>query len=176
MTGEPAKSGVSSLTRSAADSAPDLFGEIAGEVEAAAGAGAFAPPPRRGAGRPAGSPNRTTLKVAEILRRLGYRDPIEQLAAVASMDPVTLGDALCEGLHAKPEARVAARLKAAELIRKAAVDLMPYWHQRLPQAVDVTVRGEQRTLVVIADASEQYQTLSDVVARVSDGEASDDAD
>lgn len=179
MSGDEPKTGVSCVTQAAeGEDSADLFGEVQGEIETARLAGgAFAPPAKRAAGRPKGSGDRKTLKVFALLRAQGYRDPMEQLAALASMDPVTLGDRLCKGLgDLKPADRLRARETAAKLVAKAAGDLMPFAYRRLPQEVEVRSEGEHRTLFVIADASEQYQTLSGVARDVSDDGASDDED
>lgn len=158
----------------------DLFLDVGREIDLAAQrGGAFAPPAgaKRGVGRPRGSGDRKTLKMWEVLRARGYRDPMEQLAALASSDPNDLGDALCEGVAGlKPEHRVGARVKAAAIIAKAAADLMPYAYRRLPQEVEVTETRETRTLFVIADATQQNQTLSATALDVSDGGLSDDPD
>lgn len=158
----------------AENSEPDLFEEVSAEVEAAAArGGVIAPPAKRGAGRPKGSGDRKTLAMFQILRAKGYADPMERLAALASSDPVTLGDAMCEGLSLKPEQRLTARIKAGQMIAKAASDLMPYAYRRLPQELEVSGQVETRTLFVIADATKQNQGLSARVVGVSDGDASD---
>ena len=94
-------------------------------------------PPRRG--RPPGSPNRTTVQLQKLLLAKGYRDPAEFLAAIQSMDVADLAEALaCD------------KIAAATLQVRAAEKLMPYFHQMLPQAVEV--KGDApRKLIVMGD-------------------------
>jgi hypothetical protein len=116
---------------------------------------AIRPAPRRGPGRPAGSPNRSTAKVREFLIARGYRDPMEQLAAVAAMD---LNDLVALGIDAKDA--LALQIKAADA-------LMPYWHQQQPKPTAVQATPV-RHLIVIADGAalkgEQDQRVVDVTA------------
>lgn len=124
---------------------------------------AIKPPQRRGPGRPAGSPNRATTKVKELLLARGYRDPIEMLAAVVSMD---LGDLKALGIKG-PE--------ALSLQIRAAAELIPYFHQALPKQVEV--RGDpERPLFVIRRASpandEADQRVIDVTPNASHGATS----
>ena len=163
----------------------DLFAAIDAEVEAFAGQ-AIAPP-KRGAGRPPGSPNRSTLQLQGYLRARGYRDPAEFLAATASMDARALAAALAG--HGKPDlVTFDQAIEALKLQRAAAAELMPYFHQRMPQAVHHT--GDNgRPLIMIVDAAtaargasrdgamsaydlEEIQALGDDAPRPSHGEAS----
>jgi hypothetical protein len=96
-------------------------------------------PPKRRAGRPEGSPNRSTLQLQKFLMQRGYRDPAEFLASVYSMDVKDLARRLgCKAIE------------ALEVQRKAAAECMPYFHQRMPQAVHHTGDGA-RPLIIIAD-------------------------
>lgn len=141
-------------------------------------------PPKRGPGRPIGSKSRTTLQLSRFLQAKGYRDPAEFLAAIVSMNTTELAAelALEEG----------GRLEALKLQITAAKELMPYFHQRMPLAVE-RVGENHRPLFIIndgpaglgarlADAVERmsaheivdYQQVSDAEPVAShDGEASD---
>lgn len=133
----------------------DLFGvldeEVAGFVSAT-----IAAPVKRGPGRPPGSPNRTTLQLQRYLQARGYRDPAEFLASLVSMDTRALAAALRGPVPPREDGEVppvgfGEALAALELQRKAASDLMPYFHQRMPQQVEH--RGEgARPLIIIHDA------------------------
>ncbi len=123
-------------------SAADLFAAELADFDGQA----IAPPVKRGAGRPAGSPNRTTLQLQKMLMARGYRDPAEFLAAVMSMDT-------CE---------LAARLgcEPAEAIKhqlRAAGELLPYFHQRMPLAVEHTGEGARPVIVISDQAFVQVQ-------------------
>lgn len=195
--GDPSKSALASLasemgpavahTRGGAEisDGPDLFGALDAEVEGFAGQ-AIAPP-RRGPGRPAGSPNRSTLQLQAFLRQRGYRDPAEFLAATASMDVRALAAALAG--HNKPDlVTFDQAIEALKLQRSAAAELLPYFHQRMPQAVHHT--GDNgRPVIMIVDAAtaargvradgamsafeiEEIQALTDAAAPPSHGDAS----
>lgn len=110
-------------------------------------AGAIRPPKRR-VGRPPGSPNRTTLQLQRLLLARGYRDPAEFLAAIVTGDPRQLA----ADLAGKPLDLVtfAEALEVAKLQRQAADGLMPYFHQKMPTAVEV--KGDApRQLIVMGD-------------------------
>jgi hypothetical protein len=127
-------------TPAAAESQGDLLrSELDGEL-ALFGDQPIAPPIKRGPGRPAGSPNRTTLQLQALLRARGYRDPAEFLASIVSMSLADLEKVL--GNDCEP-------IEALKLQRQAAADLMPYFHTRMPQAVEFKA-PEARPLVVIS--------------------------
>lgn len=132
-------------TRAAGEVSADLFAEFDREAQAYQDS---AIPAKRGAGRPAGSPNRTTTKMKAWLLAKGYRDPAEFLAAIMSAD--TLQTAMMTGCD--PGDVLKLQVKAAE-------GLMPYFHQALPKQVDVKTDGP-RSLIVILDRSEQFQGLT----------------
>jgi len=163
---------------SAAEAEADLFRAFEDEVQAVATT-TISAPARRGPGRPAGSVNRTTKQLQRFLLQRGYRDPAEMLAALASMDTAELGDALCAGLGddggpAPAGMRLQARLKALDVQRGAAAELMAYFHQRMPAQIDVATKSETRALFIIADGrDEQNQTLSLHVSDASDSVSSD---
>jgi hypothetical protein len=127
--------------------AGDLFA-FDQEVEAFAG-DTFAPPAKRGPGRPPGSPNRTTLQLQRLLMARGYRDPAERLAAIQSMDPRELARALA-GLEDVKLVTFDQALEAAKLQNRAAEALLPYFHQKMPIAVQHSGDG-QRPLIIIND-------------------------
>lgn len=129
------------------DGQADLLG-FDDEIGQFADAAVRPPAVKRGAGRPAGSVNRTTLQLQRWLLAKGYRDPAEFLAAVVTMDARDLAAALA-GVEAKHVTfkQASAVLK---IQRSAAADLMPYFHQRKPQQVEHVGEGA-RPLIIIAD-------------------------
>ena len=134
---------------------------------------AVAPPAKRGAGRPAGSPNRATSKVREYLLARGYRDPMELQAAIVAADPKELAKALVVAGEAVTTAMVFEVLK---LQQKAADALMPYFHQAQPKALEVKVEGARPLMVfgvMTAPKGVADQGLKDVTPQASqiEGEA-----
>jgi hypothetical protein len=128
---------------------------------------AVAPPAKRGAGRPAGSPNRATSKVREYLLARGYRDPMELQAAIVAADPKELAKALVVAGEAVTTAMVFEVLK---LQQKAADALMPYFHQAQPKALEVKVEGARPLMVfgvMTAPKAEADQGLKDVTPQAS---------
>lgn len=108
-------------------------------------------PPRR-AGRPPGSPNRATLKLKQLLLARGYRDPAEMLAATMSMDVRELAAALRPEGPAKTSVTFDQAHEALKLQVRAAEALLPYFHQKMPIAVEHS--GERhRPVIIINDAS-----------------------
>lgn len=127
---------------------------------------AIAPPAKRGAGRPAGSPNRATSKVREYLLARGYRDPMELLAAVVAMDLAEL-----KGIGIDVKDALALQISAAD-------KLMPYFHQAQPKSLEVKVEGARPLMIfgqMTAPKGEGHQALRDVTPRASqiEGVASD---
>ena len=85
---------------------------------------------RRGRGRPKGARNRRTAEMLEFLERLGYEPPMLKLARIAAADTRTMATALgCR------------KLEAFDRQQRALEALLPYWHQKLPQALEVDSRG-----------------------------------
>lgn len=85
---------------------------------------------RRGRGRPKGARNRRTAEMLEFLERLGYEPPMLKLARIAAADTRTMATALgCR------------RIEAFDRQQRALEALLPYWHQKLPQAHEVDARG-----------------------------------
>lgn len=143
---------VSHTPAPAAEPAGDLFGfeqELSLFEDQA-----IAPPVRRGPGRPPGSVNRTTLQLQRLLMAKGYRDPAEFLASIVTMDVRALAGELSEPRKADDdsgrEVMTVNRGAALQLQLRAAEALMPYFHQKMPIAVD---HGGQvaRPLIIIRD-------------------------
>jgi hypothetical protein len=135
---------------------------------------AVAPPVKRGAGRPAGSPNRATSKVREYLLARGYRDPMELQAAIVAADPKELAQALVVAGEAVTTAMV---LEVLKLQQKAADALMPYFHQAQPKALEVKVEGARPLFVfgaMAAPKGEPDQRLKDVTPQASQIEVRQD--
>lgn len=167
----------------------DLFGEL--DLEVAAFDRSTVAPPRR-AGRPKGSPNRSTLQLQRYLMSRGYRDPAEFLAATMSMDVRQLAARLA-GHEDASRVSFDQALDVLDLQRRAAGELLPYFHKRLPQAVEVTGEGA-RPLIMIMDGavgaasagagaetmsafeSVEYQEVSDTGNGKSQADRSQDAD
>ncbi len=115
---------------------------------------AIAPPAKRGPGRPPGSPNRTTLQLQRLLLAKGYRDPAEFLASILSMDVRALAGELSEPSKDDDDKdRVVMQVhrgQALQLQIRAAEALLPYFHQKMPIAVQHSGDG-QRPLIIIND-------------------------
>lgn len=116
---------------------------------------------KRGRGRPAGSQNKRSADLANYLLSMGYRDPALNLADLANADPAALALEL-GAIEVNPEMTAAEQLrhlvkaeklsqaqviflieKAYAMIDDANAELMPYFHAKRPQAiqVDKTLRG-----------------------------------
>lgn len=133
--------------------AGDLFAGLDAEVSAHDGA-TIAPPAKRGPGRPANSPNRSTLQLQRYLMASGARDPAEFLASIVSMDTRKLAETLRPD-HGKPGANPATFdqvSSALDVQVRAARELMPYFHQKMPIAVQHS-GNEGRPVIVINDHS-----------------------
>ncbi|WP_156771716.1 hypothetical protein [Labrys sp. WJW] len=114
----------------------DLFGLELQQLE-----GATIAPPKKGPGRPPGSPNRTTLQYAKLMAAKGYRNPLEFLCAIFSMDVKEL----C--------ARTGLKLSDAFNSQiRAAAEALPYFEQAMPKAVEVKAETA-RPLIIIQDGS-----------------------
>jgi hypothetical protein len=134
---------------------------------------AIAPPAKRGAGRPAGSPNRATSKVREYLLARGYRDPLEQAAALVTADPRELAAKLANKAPQLVTFGEALAVLAEQ--GKARGQLLPYFHQEMPKPKEPE-REVERHFVVIVDSPEkaqQVQRVIDARANPSQGEADD---
>lgn len=92
----------------------------------------------KGPGRPKGSRNRRTMMNLQLMEASGYRNPMVFLAEIRSRPSELLAKELgCT------------RTRAAELQIQAAIAELPYWNQKLPQAVDLDITdnrgGDQRS-------------------------------
>jgi hypothetical protein len=116
---------------------------------------------KRARGRPPGSQNKRSADLANYLLNMGYRDPAVNLADLANADPLALALELSalpprddlaphEYLGAAIQAGLLSRAAASDLIEKAQAlsksanaELMPYFHAKRPQAIDINknVRG-----------------------------------
>lgn len=116
---------------------------------------------KRARGRPPGSQNKRSTDLANYLLSMGYRDPAVNLADLANADPLALalelsglpprddlapheylGAAIQDGLLSRGAASDLIE-KAQALSKSANAELMPYFHAKRPQAiqVDKTLRG-----------------------------------
>lgn len=160
---------------------PDLLRDFEAETDLFADQ-PIAPPVKRGPGRPVGSVSRTTKQLQSYLVARGYRDPAEFLAALVTADTRELAAKL--GIEDRAE--------VLKIQRSAAVDLMPYFHQR-QGPTEAPREPQARPLVMILEAGagsalragdlamsindvEQYQGHSDIDANASHGDASHDED
>jgi hypothetical protein len=138
------------------------------EVDAFGGQ-AIKPPRPRGPGRPPGSPNRTTSRIRELLLARGYRDPLEQAAALVSGDPREIAAALAKKKVEDVTFGEALAVLAEQ--GKARGQLLPYFHQEMPK-VKEPEREAPRVMVVIADSPEKAQQVQRVIERAA-GSAGD---
>ena len=119
-------------------------------------AGQTIAPVKRGPGRPKGVVDRTTLQLSRFLRAKGYRDPAEFLASIVSMDTRELARELGEeGLAGVVELQV-----------KAAKELMPYFHQKMPLAVEHKGTAA-RPLFIINDGEGMGAMIAGAIDRMS---------
>lgn len=94
-------------------------------------------PVMRRRGRPPGARNRRTAEMLEYLEHLGFEPPMLALAKRAAVPTKELAKALRVKLG-----------DAYKMQQDALVALLPYWHQRLPQEVDVKGKIAAGMLVV----------------------------
>lgn len=173
MTGDLGKSGAEMSTHAAASTparaedeaeavAVDLFASLDGLADVHREQ-AIKPPAPRGPGRPPGTPNRSSQRMREYLAARGYRDPMEYLASIVSMD---LKDIIKLGI--KPADAMALQIRAA-------AELQPYNHQRMPAQVEVKHEGARPLMIVTPVVKvEQYQGDSAKVVNGSHDERSHD--
>lgn len=151
--------------------AADLDAELAGLGDVTGGVA-----PKRGPGRPPGSPNRQTRQMAGLLRARGYRDPWEFLAALYT----TPTRDLMRAIGAEDAEKI------VEVQRKAASEVMKYTYSPMPVAVEHTGEGGRPVVAVMlggagpGDAAKVVDGLSLPIVqyqRVSEGQggASHDA-
>ena len=122
--------------------------------------------PSRGRGRPAGSRNRRTAEWAGYLLQR-YASPLEVLAQMATAPVAELATKLgCSPLEAMMEKR------------HAATALLPYLHQRMPLAVDLTNHRVVTLTIVDAPLEQADDMASEILQVVQDqgfSELPDDA-
>jgi hypothetical protein len=137
---------------------PDLIGADAQRLDTGADA------ERRGPGRPPGARNRRTLEMANYLLSR-YASPLEILAQIATARVDDLKrDIGCTRLEALQEKRL------------AALALLPYVHQKMPVAVDVTNRNVVHLNIVVEETAAPDAPEDTLTARVLDAIAQSDAD
>lgn len=151
LAGDPAGSGAEAATNGR-----DLADLIAGspDIEAQdllAVAAELAAAPRRGRGRPAGSPNRKNKEMIDYLAALGHRDPWVTLSMIQSADTMQLARALATALTYKgkimrdedgnPILEIAP-VQVLGIQKAAAEALMKYHHAAQPQQLDLPMDGE----------------------------------
>lgn len=139
----------------ASEAMADLFLALDGEVDQFRDQAV--PPPKRGPGRPKGSPNRSTKQMAQFLAARGYRDPLEFLAAIYSADTRELAASLL----GKAEKDVTAD-QALDVFRqqmRAAEAVRPYLHQQMPTQVEMQV-AEARPLIIIHEGNQSLRDVS----------------
>lgn len=91
-------------------------------------------------GRPPGARNKRTLEMVAYLSSQ-YRSPLESLAIISN-----------SGIDELPERLGCSKLEALQEVRNAATALLPYWHQKMPLAVDVTNRRVVHLNIFDADS------------------------
>lgn len=108
----------------------------------------------KGRGRPKGSKNKSNQLFRDYLLKQGYRHPGLNLADLANADPHKLASELSQPYRVKAGPRAGELVEASctpaealELIRKANVELMPYFESKRP--VDVQVTERQLGVLVI---------------------------
>jgi hypothetical protein len=106
---------------------------------------------RRARGRPKGSQNRASKDLAEYLLRMGFSDPALNLAKLANADPVQLAKEL--SVEERDKDGIIWRVgcdpaKAMDMIVKANAELLPYFHAKRPQQVEVP-DGQQLGVMII---------------------------
>jgi hypothetical protein len=152
--------------------------------------------PRRGAGRPPGSPNRSTVQLKRLLHARGYRDPVEFLSSLYTMGTRELAAALrpdqADKVPGKPTFDQQHEILKLQI--RAAEAALPYLHQKMPIAVEHSGDGQRPIIILndhhglmqargmVADDGTmsvhdvvEYQGLSEGTAQASDGSEASDA-
>lgn len=160
-------------TRGAGNSGDDELDLFGAELEPFEGM--TVGPAKRRAGRPAGSPNRSTLQLQKLLMQRGYRDPAEFLASIVTMDTRALAASL-KGVDVNL-VKFDEAMEALKVQRSAAEGLMPYFHQKLP--LQIEAKGDApRTLIVMGDMvnpkSVTDQRVSEIDGKMSHDDVSHD--
>ncbi len=110
---------------------------------------------RRARGRPKGSQNRASKDLAEYLLRMGFSDPALNLAKLANADPVKLAEELSAPYRPASGPRKGELVEssmspgdALKLIKDANAELLPYFHAKRPQQVELPA-GQQMGVMII---------------------------
>lgn len=113
----------------------------------------------KGRGRPKGSKNKSNQLFRDYLLKQGYRHPGLNLADLANADPLELAAELSQPYQAKSGPRAGQVVEvsctpadAMELIRKANVELMPYFESKRPTE---TKHTEAVMGVLVIESSDQ---------------------
>lgn len=143
----------------------DLFGDgegaPSGFFDAVAAAGE-----RKGIGRPKGAANRHTAEFEKWYYARGFKDPAQLLGELVSTDPRALQAMAIENAAAVGLTRTVGTGEEAHLVlevpglidlvdlqRRAAVDLLPYLHGKMPTRIEI---ADERlpTLIVVTDTNQ----------------------
>ncbi|NDV87050.1 hypothetical protein GTW51_10085 [Aurantimonas aggregata] len=144
------------VDQAAADLAAQLEGADDGDDADLFGVSLFAGPVSyvadtiegaKGRGRPKGASNKRTTAMRNYLLAKGYRHPMENLAAIASANPMDLAAELSTPYRAKSGPREGELVEesctpaeALAMILKANAELLPYFESKRPVEIDVTER------------------------------------
>ena len=119
--------------------------------------------PRRGRGRPPGSPNRKNKDMLDYLQALGHRDPWLTLSMIQTADTMELAKAMgtpvivegrpVKNLDGSIVYQPADPVKVLGIQKAAAEALMSYHHAKQPQQLDLIPPGQgyQRPLMAIGE-------------------------
>lgn len=118
----------------------------------------------RGAGRPKGSRSKTTLEWQAFIRA-NYGDPMVALAQIAFGKT----EDLAKKHGVKVEEMSARQLRAAEA-------LLPYFHQKMPQAIEVDKGVTILNLMVGAAVAVAQQPAQDGIYEVIENQGDSDAE
>ena len=106
-------------------------------------------PRRAGTGRPPGSQNKATGQIAEWLARR-YRSPLEGASEIAQLD-------LSQAVALLRQELGCDGLEAAKLWLEAIKTVLPYRHQKLPQALEIETDEEIGVVIIGKIVVEQRQ-------------------
>lgn len=117
--------------------------------------------PRRGRGRPSGSPNRKNNEMIAYLQALGHRDPWVTLSMIQTADTRLLAQALRSPVMKNgkqvvskagtPLFNAPSPMDVLAMQQRAADALMPYHHAKKPQQLDLGDLGAKRPVMVIGE-------------------------
>lgn len=138
----------------------DLFGEADGEDEDGY-LPAFGAASPRGPGRPKGAANRKTLAMKALYQAKGFRDPLLYLGEMLSKDPLEL----LVWMRANGSSELTL-IEVVELQLKAAAELAPYLHGKMPVRIEV---DDARLPVLAIDLGTDMVAERQVLQAGSDG-------